>query len=293
MTKSKTKNMEIIKRWLMVFTLSLTVSCAAVNQLNLLAPQDEVEIGRQAAQEIEKEMPMLQDPTVVAYIDSLGQAMVKASNLTMFEYHFNVVDTDDVNAFALPGGYLYVNRGLIETADTESELAGVIGHEIGHVVGHHGARQISKQYGLAVLIELVAGGEENSSLARDIAAQFASFGAGLTLLKYGRLAEQESDAYAVQFTYKAGIHPEGVAKFFEKLLALHENQPQGVAVWFTTHPPTQERIAFVKKEIQKLPNKEGLKKTSDRFEEIKTRLIKNKKSSAALDSFLEQNHTLR
>jgi len=207
----------------------------------------------------------------------LGQAMVKASNLTMFDYHFNVVDTDDVNAFALPVGYLYVNRGLIETAETESELAGVIGHEIGHVVGHHGARQISKQYGLAVLVELVAGSDENSSLARDIAGQFASFGAGLTLLKYGRLAEQESDAYAVQFTSKAGIHPEGVAKFFEKLLALHENQPEGIAVWFTTHPPTQERINFVRQEINKLPNTKGLRITSDRFNEIKARTLAGKK----------------
>ncbi len=262
---------------LVVIAMMFTFSCAAVNQLNLLTPQDEVGIGMQAAKEVEKEMPMLQDATVVSYIDSLGQAMVKASNLTMFDYHFNVVDTDDVNAFALPGGYLYVNRGLIETAETESELAGVIGHEIGHVVGHHGARQISKQYGLAVLVELVAGSDENSSLARDIASQFASFGAGLTLLKYGRLAEQESDAYAVQFTSKAGIHPEGVAKFFEKLLALHENQPEGIAVWFTTHPPTQERINFVRQEINKLPNTKGLRITSDRFNEIKARTLAGKK----------------
>lgn len=264
------------KRSLLLIVMTVTISCAAVNQLNLLTPQDEVEIGRQASKEVEKEMPMYPDATVVAYIDSLGQAIVKSSHLSMFEYHFNVVDTDDVNAFALPGGYLYVNRGLIEAAETESELAGVIGHEIGHVVGHHGARQISKQYGLAVLVELIAGGDENSSLARDIAAQFASFGAGLTLLKYGRLAEQESDAYAVQFTYKAGIHPEGVAKFFEKLLALHENQPEGVQVWFTTHPPTQERIKFVRDKIATLPNTNGLKKTSNHFEYIKARVKANK-----------------
>ena len=270
-----------MKHWMMTVAISFTVSCAAVNQLNLMTPKDEVEIGRQASKEIEKEMPMLKDEAVVSYIDSLGQAMVKASNLTMFEYHFNVVDTDDVNAFALPGGYLYVNRGLIETAETESELAGVIGHEIGHVVGHHGARQISKQYGLAVLVELVAGGGGNSSLARDIASQFASVGAGLTLLKYGRLAEQESDAYAVQFTSKAGIHPEGVAKFFEKLLALHENQPEGMEVWFTTHPHTQERIQFVRQEISKLPSTAGLKMTSDHFASIKARVLANKRTKPA------------
>lgn len=277
MKTGKKLSFRTAKNGFIYIAMMFTFSCAAVNQLNLLTAQDEVGIGQQAAKEIEKEMPMYKDEVVVAYIDSLGQAMVKASNLTMFEYHFQVVDTDDVNAFALPGGYLYVNRGLIETAETESELAGVIGHEIGHVVGHHGARQISKQYGLAVLVELVAGNDENSSLARDIAGQFASFGAGLTLLKYGRLAEQESDAYAVQFTSKAGIHPEGVAKFFEKLLALHENQPEGIAVWFTTHPPTQERINFVRQEINKLPNTKGLRITSDRFNEIKARTLAGKK----------------
>jgi predicted Zn-dependent protease len=282
-----------VKRWVIVIGLSFTVSCAAVNQLNLLTPKDEVEIGRQASKEIEKEMPMLKDATVVAYIDSLGQAMVKASELTMFEYHFNVVDTDDVNAFALPGGYLYVNRGLIETADTEAELAGVIGHEIGHVVGHHGARQISKQYGLAVAVEVITGGGENSSLARDIASQFASFGAGLTLLKYGRLAEQESDAYAVQFTSKAGIHPEGAAQFFEKLLALHENQPEGMEVWFTTHPPTQERIDFVRQEIQKLPTTVGLRMTSDRFEEIKARVLAYKKNEPISPKVPTEKRTLK
>ncbi|MDP6037303.1 MAG: M48 family metalloprotease, partial [Candidatus Latescibacteria bacterium] len=204
-------------------------SCAAVNQLNLLTPQDEVAIGKQAAKEVEQSLPMYDDAVVVAYIDSLGQALVRGSQLTQFQYHFKVVDAPEVNAFALPGGFLYVNRGLIAAAAAESELVGVIGHEIGHVVGHHGARQISKQYGLAVLIEAIAGGGE-SSLGREIAGQFAAFGAGLTLLKYGRLAERESDAFAVQCVMKAGVDPEGVVRFFETLLSLHEDQPDGVEV---------------------------------------------------------------
>ena len=256
----------------MVAWMSLLVSCAAVNQLNLLSPQEEVEIGHQSAKEVEKELPLLNDPVVVAYINDLGQALVRASKQTTFQYHFQVVNTDDVNAFALPGGFLYVNRGLIETAESEAELAGVIGHEIGHVVYHHGARQISKQYGLAVLVELVAGEKGQSSLARDIAGQFASFGAGLTLLKYGRLAEQEADAFAVQATYQASVNPEGTAGFFEKLIALHNQEPQGVAVWFSTHPPTKERIDFVRAEIKKLPPKTGLNTTSNRFKDIKARL---------------------
>lgn len=270
--------MKITRSVTFVITVVFCVSCAAVNQLNLLTPQDEVEIGEQASHEVEESLPMYDDAVVEAYVDSLGQALVRASQLTQFQYHFKVVDAPEVNAFALPGGFLYVNRGLIEAAATESELAGVVGHEIGHVVGHHGARQISKHYGLAVLVEMIAGGEGGSSLARDIAGQFAAFGAGLTLLKYGRLAEQESDAFAVGCVVKAGVDPGGVARFFETLLALHEDQPDGVEVWFTTHPPTQDRIDFVRAEIAKLPTTAELKKTSVRFEEIRGRVLAKSKS---------------
>jgi len=249
------------------------LSCAAVGQFNLLTTEDEVAIGRQAAREVEGSLPIYEDEMVQAYVDSLGQELARHSKRPELRYSFKVVDTDDVNAFALPGGWLYVNRGLITTAENESELAGVIGHEIGHVVGRHGARQISKQYGLAVLVELVAGGSGDPSLAQDIAGQFAAFGAGLTLLKYGRLAEQEADAYAVEETYGAGIDPEGTATFFEKLMALHEREPKGVDVWFSTHPPTQERVVFVRDAIQKLPVKLGLKRDTERFQAIKARVL--------------------
>ena len=260
MTKRKIK-----KSLALIIALTLFASCAAVNRLNLLTPKDEVAIGAQAAREVERSLKMYRDPIVLAYIDSLGQAMVRASALSQFQYHFKVVDAPEVNAFALPGGFLYVNRGLIEAANTESELAGVIGHEIGHVVGHHGARQISKRYGLAALVERIAGG----ALARKIAVQFAR----LTLLKYGRLAEREADAFAVRCAVNAGVDPEGVARFFETLLQLHDSEPKGVEVWFATHPPTRARIDFVRSEIAKLPPTPGLKTTSPRFAQIRARVL--------------------
>jgi predicted Zn-dependent protease len=250
------------------------VSCAAVSRLNMLSTEQEVEIGRQAAQEIEKQVRLYDDPDVVSYVDGLGQVLAKHSKRADIRYRFRVVDTKEVNAFALPGGWLYVNRGLIEAAENESELAGVIAHEIGHVVGRHGARQITRRYGLAVLVELALGGEEGSSLAREIAGQFAAAGAGLTLLKYGRDAEREADRLAVEETYAAGIDPNGVATFFDKLMALHESEPSGVASWFSTHPPTRERIDNVRSEIRSLPSKPGLKVDSRRFREIKARIGK-------------------
>ena len=266
----------LLWRALFVWAVGSSLSCAAVNQLNFLSSEEEVEIGRQAAEEVEREIRLYDDPEVAVYVDSLGQALARHSRRPDLEYHIKVVDTDEVNAFALPGGWLYVNRGLMAAAENESELAGVMGHEIGHVVGRHGARQISKQFGLAVLVELVAGGEGDPSLARDIAGQFAQVGAGLTLLKYGRDAEREADRFAVEETYGAGIDPNGTATFFEKLMAMHESEPEGVDRWFSTHPATAERIARVRAEIAKLPPRAGLKVDSERFQEIKARLLKRK-----------------
>ena len=256
--------------WIVLCT-GMAVSCGTVSQLNILSTQEEVQIGQQAAKEVEKEVKLYNDPIVEAYIDSLGQVLVKHSRRSDLKYHFKVVDTDEVNAFALPGGWLYVNRGLIAAAENEAELAGVVGHEIGHVVGKHGARQITKQFGLAVLVQLAVG--DDPSLSRQIAGQFASLGAGLTLLKYGRDAEREADAFAVEEAYAAGIDPLGMATFFEKLMALHQSEPGGLEVLFTTHPPSSERIANVRADVKKLPSKPGLKSDSQRFQAIKARVV--------------------
>ena len=250
------------------------MSCAVINKLNLLTPEQEVELGRQASREVERSVRLYRDPVVRAYVDSLGQALVRASARSQFRYYFKVVDTPEVNAFALPGGFVYVNLGLIKAAATESELGGVIGHEIGHVEKHHGAKKISQQYGVAVLVDVIAGGGD-PSLRRKIIAQLVGFGGGLGVLKYGREAERESDKFAVHCMVNAGVDPEGIARFFETLLKLHKREPKGVEVWFSTHPPTQSRIDFVRSEIAKFPSTAGLKKTSARFKQIRARVSPN------------------
>ena len=252
--------------------LSLSAGCATVSQINLISTPQEQEMGRQFSREVEKEVRLIRDPLVASYVDDLGQLLAKHSQRTDIPYYIQVVDTDEVNAFALPGGYLYVNRGLIQTAENESELAGVMGHEIGHVVGRHGARQMTKALGLQVLLGAVAG--QDPGLARQVAAEVAGVGAGLTLLKYGREAEREADGYAVQEAYDAGIAPEGMATFFEKLLALHDEAPEegGIARLFSTHPPTRERVEQVRVDIARLPAKKGLAKDSRRFQKVKAYL---------------------
>lgn len=255
--------------------LSLFASCAAINRLNIFSHKEEVELGRQAAREVERSVRMYRDPVVHAYIDSLGQALVQASGLSQFRYYFKVVDAPEINAFALPGGYIYVNLGLIKAAETESELAGVIGHEIGHVEERHGAKQVTKLIGVSALVEFIHG-EGDPSLNRKIAGYFAGLGGNMVALKYGRAAERESDKFAIQCLLNAGVHPDGLARFFETLLKLHKSQPSGVKVWFSTHPPTQSRIDFVRSEIAKLPSTVGLKKTSAQFKQIRDRVLRRR-----------------
>ena len=259
----------------LIFFVALTLSCAAINKLNILSHKEEVELGREAAREVERSVRIYRDPLVHAYIDSLGQALVRASGLSQFRYYFKVVDAPEINAFALPGGFIYVNLGLIKAAETESELAGVIGHEIGHVEERHGAKQVTKLIGINAAVEFIHG-EGDPSMNRKIAGYFAGLGGNIVALKYGRDAERESDKFAVHCMVKAGVDPEGVARFFETLLKLHKSQPSGVKVWFSTHPPTQSRIDFVRSEIAKLPSTVGLKKTSAHFKQIRARVLRRR-----------------
>ncbi len=254
-----------------LFFLGFVLSCAAVGKLNLISTRQELELGAQFSKEIEKQITIYPDPLVAAYIDSLGQLMAKNSKRTNIPYYIKVVDTDEVNAFAIPGGYLYVNRGLITTAESESELAGVMGHEIGHVVGRHGAKQLTKRLGLAVIVQVVAGGDPD--LTRQLASSMIGVGGTLSLLKYGRDAEREADILAVHEMYASNIDPLGITTFFQKLLVLHDRKPGGVEKLFSTHPPTEDRIKKIKSQINRLPPKEGLVVDSPRFHTIKERIL--------------------
>ncbi|MBI4553243.1 MAG: M48 family metalloprotease [Candidatus Latescibacteria bacterium] len=259
----------------LVVALTLPGCGKALRNFNLISDQEESQLGQQFSREIEQEIKLWRNPEVVDYIDDLGQRLVQHSQRSDIPYHIKVVDTDEVNAFAIPGGYLYVNRGLISAAENESELAGVMGHEIGHVVGRHGSKQLSKQYGLQIITSLILG--ENPGFVRQLAGGFAGFGGQVGLLRYSREAETEADLYSVHELYDAGIDPQGMATFFEKLLALHDTEPGGLEKLFSTHPPTRERIAIVRAEIAKLPPKAYAAKDSDRFHAIQRKLPAMKK----------------
>ena len=241
--------------------------CAAVSQLNIVSEQQELEMGAKFAAELEKELTFITDRSVVAYIDSLGQKIAAASKRSNIPYTFHVVDTDEVNAFAVPGGYLYVNRGLIEAADNECELAGVLGHEIGHVVGRHSARQLSQQMGLSMLASIALG--ENPNLVAQLTAQIVATGA---ITKYSREMESEADSYGVQELYDAGLDPNGLATFFDKLVALRGGAGGGaLEKFFSTHPDPGARASSVRDRVAALPPR-STRKDSPSFHAVQAKV---------------------
>lgn len=255
---------------LSIFMLT-TLGCGSVfKNVNMLTEADEIALGREFSREIERELKLYRDPEVIRYVDGLCQALVVHSKRSNIPYYIKVVDTDEVNAFALPGGYLYVNRGLISISGTEAELAGVIAHEIAHVVARHGAKALTRQLGLEIILGMISG--RNPTGVQRIAAQLAGIGGILSMLHHSREAEREADALAVVNLREAGYDPEGLTGFFEKLLEINDREPGTLATMFATHPPSRERIENTREQAAALPVLAGLVTDSERFRQIKDML---------------------
>lgn len=251
--------------------LLTTLGCgSAFQNINVLSESDEIALGREFSRQIEREIKLFTDPEVVRYVDELGQTLARHSRRSNIQYYIKVVDTDEVNAFALPGGYLYVNRGLISVAETESELAGVISHEIGHVVGRHGAKALTRQLGMEIVLGMISG--NNPRGVQRVASQVAGIGGILSMLHYSRQAEREADALAVVNLREAGYDPRGVTAFFEKLLEINDREPGVLDAIFASHPPSRERVANTREQIAGLPALDGLTVDSERFHQVKDRL---------------------
>jgi predicted Zn-dependent protease len=237
-----------------------------------LSEGQEIKLGQRMSMEIDRTYPILRDIEVQAYIDRLGQSLVDHCKRKKIEYRFKVINTDDVNAFALPGGFIYINRGLIETVDNESELAGVIAHEIGHVVGRHHSDQVQRAsltgLGLGVLDALL-GGRGGAAQLANLASQMVASGA---FMKYGRDAEREADRLGARNVYDAGYDPEGMVTFFERLDALREGRPNVIEKFFATHPSPNERAENVSDLIRSFPAKEVVAGEDDDLIRIQRRL---------------------
>jgi Zn-dependent protease with chaperone function len=234
--------------------------------------EQEIELGRRASLEIEQKLTLLNDQHVVTYIEDLGRKLVAVSGRPNIPYTFKVVDGEEVNAFALPGGYVYVFRGLIQAADYESELVGVIAHELGHVVARHGIEQLKRAQiiglGATVFGQILGGGQESGqgpSMA-EMAVGLVGTGA---YLSYSREAEAEADKLGIRILYDAGYDPSSFVTFLEKLEARQGRDPTGIGAFFSTHPSPVQRRANVGGLIAQLPSRPDALQDTRRFQLIK------------------------
>ena len=238
----------------------------------------EIGTGKQYSMEIEKSSHLVTDPVVVEYINRVGQNLVKNSDAKV-PFTIKVLDTDEINAMALPGGFFYVNSGLILACDSEDELAGVMAHEIAHVAAHHAAREMTKmnymQIGSIPLMIFTQGTWTGYGIYE--AAQLA---VPLTFLQFSREYEAEADYLGIQYAYRAGYDPQGMVSIFEKLDALEKHKPGALSRAFSDHPATPNRIADVETEIATiLPARADYLVTTSEFDQVKARLarIQNKR----------------
>src|SRR5438093_1177983 len=243
------------------------VSC----HMNWFSLEKEIGLGKQLAQEVERSSKMIDDPVVTEYVNRVGQNLVRNSDAKV-PFTIKVIDSDEVNAFALPGGFFYVNSGLVLRAQEESELAGVMAHEISHVCARHGTKNATKgelmQLATIPLILLGPGGWAGYGIYQGL-----NLAIPITYLKFSRDAEREADFLGLQYMYKAGYDPNSYVTFFERIQADEKRRPGTIPKVFSSHPPTPERIKNTKKKIARiLPAKQEYLVTTSEFDTVKARL---------------------
>src|SRR6201987_4266705 len=238
---------------------------------NWYSVEGQINMGRAYAQQVDSSSKLIKDPVVTEYINRLGQNLVRNSD-SKGPFTIKVIDSDEINAFALPGGFFYVNSGLILRAQEESELAGVMAHEISHVAARHGTKNATKseimQLATIPLILLGPGGWAGYGIYEGM-----NLAIPVTYLKFSRDAEREADFLGLQYMYKAGYDPNAYVTFFERIQADDKRRPGTIPKVFSTHPPTPERIENAQKEIARiLPNRPEYIVTTSEFDSVKGRL---------------------
>lgn len=218
--------------------------------LNILSTPQEIELGEQLAAEIEKQETISGDAVLQAYITGIGERLERVATRQDVPYSFTVIDKPDtVNAFALPGGPMYLYTGLLKMCENEAELASVMAHEMAHVAAHHHGEAMTKQYGMELLSQLLLG--KNPGAWASIASDF---GKGLMMNYYSRANEREADALGMEFLFRAGYQPEAMVSFMRKLIAEEQRAGGGPPLpIFSSHPPTQERLMYLQNLIQQYP----------------------------------------
>lgn len=233
--------------------LLVATSCATTGinagQINLISTEEEVKLGENLAVEIEKEQPVLRNPAITRYVSEIGKSVAAQSERQDVPYSFKIIDNDDeVNAFALPGGPIYVYTGLLKYAENEAELASVLGHEVAHIAARHSTEQLTKTYGFYMVAQIVLGEDPGAiaEIARDIVGS-------LGMLKFSRGDEIEADRLGVHYMFQAGYSPNAMTSFQRKLGKLGSGSTSRAMNMLNTHPLSQDRVMAIKEEIAKLP----------------------------------------
>jgi len=252
-------------RTLSLALLAGAAGCAA-------STKSEVQMGQQAAAQATHQLPMVTDPELVRYVTVLGDSLASVADTRDLEWHFYIVNTPEINAFALPGGFVFVNRGLIERLDSLDELAGVIGHEIGHVTQRHTVKMQQKEQATeigemlgCVLTRLCGTPAANAGMQIGTSAAFS---------KMSRDAEHQADSVGMIYVVRAGIDPRGMTSMLEKLLAERRRDPEKTEQWFISHPMEEDRISFSMDAIAKMDPKqlEALTRDTPNFRKFKQRI---------------------
>jgi beta-barrel assembly-enhancing protease len=277
MSKKNSNGIERLLAWLTVFAVfAMPVSVFAQTQIkyhsNKYKPADDVKVGRQAAAEVEQQMPILNDNEATSYVSRVGQRLVNAIPSEFqhpeFQYYFKVVNARDINAFALPGGPMYVNRGMIEAAHNEGEMAGVMAHELAHVFLRHGTAQASKAQKYGLLAGILGIGGQIIGGVPGAAAQIAGQGVGVYFLKFSREYETEADIMGAQIMARAGYDPRDLANMFK---TIEQQSGGGGGGFLSDHPSPKDRYARINQEAQYLRVVEPIRDSRD-FSRIQARL---------------------
>jgi predicted Zn-dependent protease len=255
-----------MRRILAGAVLAVTVAGCGVST------QQEMALGAQYSQQINAQLPIIQDPEVNRYINVLGDSIAGLTSRGDLEWHFFVVNSAEVNAFAVPGGYIYVNRGLIERAKNLSELAGVLGHEIGHVVKRHTIKQMQQQQGAQVGVTL--GCVLLNVCGTEIAQAGINIAGSAIFAKFSRDDETQADEVGIDNVVRAGISPKGIPEMFQILLDERQANPGAVELWFSTHPTEESRISDTQAIINRIDPAilRSLTYDSPRFHDFKQRV---------------------
>jgi predicted Zn-dependent protease len=241
--------------FLMAGVTALAADVAAQTRVtpgfNLFTPEQDVQVGRQSAAQLERQIPLLRHAQATEYVNRVGRRLAASAPGPRFAYTFKIANLSDVNAFALPGGYIYVHRGLIERVRSEGELAGVLAHEIAHVGLRHPTNQASKAYvaqaGVGIIGTLL--GERDASTSQRIMETVGGFGLNALFLRYSRKAETQADVAGTQIMARAGYDPNDMARFFQYLRSLSGREPSRIQRFFSDHPSPGDRQARIRQEV--------------------------------------------